>query len=306
MRIYEIIQPSLLEDRTASLRNRYKPLKRMRDILNEVPMVDYQPLGNFDKPGPFRGIDKKLVPHPKNRLKAERFFKKAPYDFRLFFSNISGTGQYSEYGLMDPQTVKIIFDKDGEDIVKGHEDAITIIFVGNKGADKRMLSPWIMAHRFGHAIVAGSRRNRNASNAWKEAEQHFFGNINQILHDFYGDSSKPSSEFKFELRKEYNALFNAIGTQRSSREGQIRRPYEFLYELFAQYLNKGSIELKPLPMTISYGQKAWGKPTRLMSVQSVDLRYETERRHATELLARDMEIMFNDVLRDTVGKIYVI
>ena len=278
---------------------------RLRDILSEVPMADYQPLGDFDKPGPFRGPDKKLVPHPRNRIKAERFFEQTPYDFRLFFSNISGTGRYSEYGPMDPETVKIVFGEEGEQIVQGHEDAITIVFVGNKGDAKRMLTPWLMAHRFGHAITAGSRGKRDAGGAWQEAERHFFSNVNQILGDFYGRTGNPGGQLKFELSKEYNALFNAIGTQRSSREGDIRRPYEFLYEIFAQYLGTGQITLNPLPVSIGYGQQAWGKPTKVMSVRSAELRDENQRRHTTELLARDMEIMFNDVLGDAVGKIYI-
>lgn len=277
---------------------------RLRDILSEVPMADYQPLGDFDKPGPFRGADKKLVPHPRNRIKAERFFEKTPYDFRLFFSNISGTGRYSEHGPMDPEAVKIIFGEDGEEIVKGHEDAITIVYVGNKGDAKRMLTPWLMAHRFGHAVVAGSR-GKAGDPAWREAENHFFGQVNQILDDFYGMRGNPGGQLKFELSKQYNALFNAIGTQRSSREGEISRPYEFLYELFAQYLGTGGIKLNPLPVSIGYGQQAWGRPTRAMSVKSSELRNATERQHATELLARDMEILFNDVLGNAVGKIFV-
>jgi len=278
---------------------------RLRDILGEVPMADYQPLGDFDKPGPFRGADKKLVPHPRNRIKAEKFFAKTDHNFRLFFSNISGTGRYSEHGPMDPRTVKIIFGEDGEEIVRGHEDAITIVYVGNKGDAKRMLTPWLMAHRFGHAVVAGSLRSQRDP-AWQEAENHFFGQVNQILNDFYGVvGGLGGGQQKFELNKQYNALFNAIGTQRSSREGEIRRPYEFLYELFAQYLGKGRIELNPLPVSIGYGQQAWGRPTRVMSVKSAELRDATERQHATELLARDMEFLFNDVLGNAVGKIFV-
>ena len=284
---------------------------RLRDIISEVPMADYRPLGDFDKPGPFRGVDKQLVTHPKNRIKAEKFFQNTPYDFRLFFSNVPGTGRYSEHGQMKPETVKIIFGEDGEEIVKGHEDAITVVYVGNKGDAKRMLTPWLMAHRFGHAIQAGFRladaaRSGPASGAWAETEKHFFNVVNQILADFYGKITKGKTDLiNFELNKEYNALFNAIGTQRSSREGDIRRPYEFFYEIFAQYLGTGGIKFNPLPVSISYGQQAWGNPTRVMSVRSAELRDETERRYATEVLSRDMEIMFSDVLSDAVGKIYV-
>jgi len=278
---------------------------RLRDILSEAPLADYQPMGDFTKPGPFRGPDKKLVPHPVNRLKTEKFFAKTDHNFRLFFSNISGHGRYSEYGSMNPELVKIIFAEHGEEIVKGHEDTITIVYVGNKGDAKRMLTPWLMAHRFGHAIRAGERRKRDTSFSWQEAENHFFGQVNQMLNDFYGVSGNPGGQLKFELSKQYNALFNAIGTQRSSREGDILRPYEFFYEIFAQYLGTGNITFKPLPVSIGYGQQAWGRPTRVMSVKSAELRDATERQHATEMLARDMEIMFNDVLGNAVGKIYI-
>lgn len=125
--------------------------------VDEMALAKYQPMGDFTKPGPFRGVDKKLVPHPKNQLKAEKFFEKTPYDFRLFFSNISGTGRYSEHGPMDPKNVEIIFGDAAKDIIDGHEDAITVVYVGNEGDRKVMLTPWLMAHRFGHAIQAGRR-----------------------------------------------------------------------------------------------------------------------------------------------------
>lgn len=270
--------------------------------INEAPLADYQPLGDFNKPGPFRGADKRLVPHPTNQLKAARFFEQTPYDFRLFFSNISGTGKYSEYGAMDPDVVKIVFgDSDaGEQIVQGHENAITIVFVGNKGDSKVMLTPWMMAHRIGHAIQATGRM-RQSEGPWKAAEDHFFRAINGLLDGFYGRRGNPGGQLKNELRNEYNALFNAIGTQRSSRTGQITRPYEFLYELFAQYLGTGRITLNPLPKQQAYGRKAWGRST-----QSLRLRGdEEESKYTTEVLARDMELMFDDVLSSMVGKILV-
>jgi len=296
MKIYEIAGAGKLNGMT---------VMRFRDILSEAPLADYQPMGDFTKPGPFRGPDKKLVPHPVNRLKAERFFKQTPYNFRLFFSNISGHGRYSEYGSMNPELVKIIFAEHGEEIVKGHKDAITVVFVGNKGDAKRMLTPWLMAHRFGHAIRAGGRRKRDTSVSWQEAENRLFDKVNQILNDFYNKPGEPGGKLKSELSKEYNALFNAIGTQRSSREGNILRPYEFFYEIFAQYIGTGNITFNPLPVSIGYGQQAWGHPTQVMSLKSAELRDTAKRQYATEMLARDMEIIFNDVLNDAVGKIYI-
>lgn len=271
--------------------------------VNEAPLADYQPMGDFTKPGPFRGADKRLVPHPTNQLKTEKFFEKTPYDFRLFFSNIPGTGRYSEYGPMEPRVIQEIFGANAQQILAGHEDAITVVFVGNKGDSKVMLTPWMMAHRIGHAVQAGTRL-AGGRGAWREAENHFFRGINQLLKDFYGKSSnnRYDSEANWALNKEYAALFNAIGTQRSSRTGQIKRPYEFLYELFAQYLGTGRIELNPLPKSKEYGHKAWGRSSQSLRMAPGA---EEESKYTTEVLARDMEIMFGDVLSELVGKVLV-
>lgn len=271
--------------------------------LNEAPLADYEPMGDFEKPGPFRGADKKLIPHPTNKLKTAKFFEQTPYDFRLFFSNIPGTGRYSEYGPMEPRVIQEIFKDAAEQILAGSENAITVVFVGNKGDSKVMLTPWMMAHRIGHAVQAGTRL-AGGRGAWREAENHFFRGINQLLKDFYGKSSnnRYDGEANWAMSQEYAALFNAIGTQRSSRKGEIKRPYEFLYELFAQYLGTGRIELNPLPQKQSYGRKVFGRSSQSMRMAPGA---EEESKYTTEVLARDMEIMFNDVLGELVGKVLV-
>lgn len=277
---------------------------RINEIISEAPLADYEPMGDFNKPGPFRGPDKKLVPHPVNKLKAAKFFEKTPYDFRLFFSNISGTGKYSEYGKMAPDVLKQIFGEQAEQILQGSKDAITVVFVGNTGDSKVMLTPWMMAHRIGHAIQTNIRRGTSNGGTWRAAEDHFFGTVNGILADYYGKKSinKFGNNVNNSLSKEYSALFNAIGTQRSSRNNEITRPYEFLYELFAQYLGTGKVTLKPLPKQQDYGRKAWGTST-----QSLRLKPDAEEdsTYATEVLGRDMELMFDDVLSSLVGDVLV-
>jgi hypothetical protein len=276
------------------------------DELDEMALQTYKTMGDFSKPGPFTGADKKLVPHPKNIEKATRFFEQTPFDFRLFFSNISGTGKYSEHGPMSPDQIRQVFGQDADEIINGSEDAITVVYVGNKGDRKVMLTPWMMAHRFGHAINAGAR-NKNWT-AWGEAEKYFFQTVNALLEEHYGKAYRGANtyrtEIKWDMTPEYNALFNAMGTQRSSTSGQIRRPYEFLYELFAQYLGTGKVTLNPLPTNLTYGRKVFGNPTKYMNIKP-EYRDEGERKQAADSLAYTMELLFNDVLGDSVGKIFV-
>lgn len=281
--------------------------------LDEMALTAYQPIGDFNKPGPFRQVDRRLVPHPTNQLKTQKFLENTPYDFRLFFSNIPGTGKYSEYGPLPVETIQNIFKDQASQIIEGSEDAINVVFVGNSGADKVMMTPWIMAHRFGHAINAGARSNRGW-NAWTEAEKHFFQAVNTMLDENYSKTInipmrgvQPGYKTQMmvsNLTPEYNALFNAIGTQRSSRTNKIKRPYEFLYELFAQYLKDGKITLNPLPTDLSYGRKVWGNPTRFLKLNQ-DSQNESVRQEQTQMLANDMNYMFDDVLSQSVGKIFV-
>lgn len=290
---------------------------RINDIIlestvDEMALTAYQPMGNFDKPGPFKGVDKKLVQHPTNQLKTAKFFEKTPYDFRLFFSNISGTGKYREYGPMSPQDLTKAFGDQATQILQDSGDAITVVFVGNSGADKVMLTPWVMAHRFGHAIQAGIRKNGGWS-AWAEAEKHFFTSVNATLAEYYSKVDRGTSSYMGRPRSvqmnpnltpEYNALFNAIGTQRSSRTGQIKRPYEFLYEIFAQYLGTGQVTFNPLPTNLTYGRRVFGNPTKFMNIKP-EYRDEGDRMEASQILANDMHYMFDDVLSSSVGQIFV-
>lgn len=277
--------------------------------VNEMALTQFTPIGDFKKPGPFRAVDRRLVPHPTNQLKTAKFFEKTPYDFRLFFSNIPGTGRYSETGPVDSASLQKMFGDDyASQMLQDSEDAITVVFVGNSGADKVMMTPWVMAHRFGHAIQAGNRGGKWG--VWLEAEKHFFNSVNSMLAECYGKvDNNPyyrnrNDAMKNDLTAEYNALFNAIGTQRSSRTGQIKRPYEFLYELFAQYLKFGKVVLNPLPINLTYGRKAWGNPTKFMNIKP-EYRGESERAQESQTLANDMGYMFDDVLSSSVGKIYV-
>ena len=279
------------------------------DILSnvdEMALSKYQRIGDFNKSGPFREPDRRLLSNPRVQLKTQDFFSNTNYNFRLFFSNIPGTGRYREAGVMRPSAIQEIFKKYADQILEDSANSITIVYVGNSGVDKVLLTPWMMAHRFGHAIGAGGD-----STAWEEASKHFWSNINSILGYYRIDASihaRPpwnrTNSMNFTFTAQYNALFNAIGTQRSSKNNKINRPYEFIYELFAQYLNTGKITLNPLPEKFGYGKKAWGRPSRVAIISKEDSSLES-RKQISDTLARDMQIFFGGVLGECEGKIYI-
>ena len=281
---------------------------KINEIITEAPLTDYVPMGDFDKPGPFRSkVDKKLITHPTNQLKTAQFLENTPYDFRLFFSNIPGTGTtYQEHGAVQPAVIEGLFKEQAPQILNGSEDAINVVFLGNNGAARVMMTPWIMAHRLGHAIQASTRSGRDVVDTWKNAEKHLFGTINKTLTDVYRkDMSREygrSDDVNWSKSAEYNAIFNSIGTQRSSREKQINRPYEFLYEIFAQYIKDGQVKLNPFPKSLGYGRMAWGNPTKGMNAYQMS---DEELANMAETLSTDMGYMFGDVLSECVGKIFL-
>ena len=84
--------------------------------------------------------------------------------------------------------------------------------------------------------------------------------------------------------------------------GKLLHNYGHAGEIFAQYLGTGTITLNPLPKKQGYGRQAWGKSTKELRMQP-SMHDESE--YTTEVLARDMELMFDDVLSSLVGKILV-
>lgn len=287
---------------------------RSIEFINEAPLTDYVPLGFDDKGKQFKPVDKKLIQHPVNKTKAIKFFENTPYDFRLFFNDSPRLRQYRESGPRSPEEIKKIFGNDSEQILKNSENAITVVFIGNYGDSAVMMTPWIMAHRFGHAVQAGIRSGggyyskENENKPWYKAEMYFFKYINNILEQYYNKNIEHHysdyKHIKWNMEPEYNALFNSIGTQRSSRENQIRRPYEFFYELFAQYLKDGFVTLNPFPANLGYGKKAWGNPTKYMGMKN-EYRDEETRKELSDNLATTLKQLFDKVLSDSVGKIYV-
>ena len=280
---------------------------KIRD-LTEAPITSYEPLGNFDKPGAFRDpLDKRLVTHATAVGNVVKFFANTPYDIRVFPCNISGTGRYSETGAVSHEQLVSMLGPAAEKVIEGSEDAINIVYVGNQGAERMPLTPWIMAHRLGHAIRASAVSRGHSY--WKTAEQNFFRMVNLALENYYRKSRSRSdysnSSFKIAWSAEYCALFNAIGTQRSSVQKQITRSYEFLYETFAQYLHTGHVRFNPIPTYVAYGKQAWGRPTNWLKLHNPQTLSDEDRQDISDDMATELEADFRNVLDSSLGKIFV-
>ena len=284
---------------------------KIGDVIVEAPVSDYELIGDFSKPGSFRDPEHRLVQHPVHIQKVKNFFKDVPADFRFYMVNTPRAGEIyrraritREWGEVTPEQVRQAFPEQADRILAGGEESITVIFLGNYGDRKVIMTPWIMAHRVGHAIQAARGSNDPLSLDWARAENYFFGAVHRILREVYGVPAY-GNKMDYKYRQQYNALFNSIGTQRSSREGQIRRPYEFFYELWAQYLQRGELQFDPLPAAAPYLQKSWGRPRNYLRMTP---QYRNDPYAAQELLNRlavELRDYFNSILYDSMGKIYL-
>jgi hypothetical protein len=278
---------------------------KVTEIITEAPITDYEPLGDFKKPGSFNDQrDKNLIQNQKYEQKLYKFFAKTGADFRIFPVNYPGLRKFQERGEVTPQFIQQTFAKHPEIAEKilsdVDSDAITIVYVSNTGTNKVVMTPWIMAHRFGHAIVA-SRGNAAHDAAWKYVEDYFFGTIHEILSTIYRVNIQ-SEGYDRRYDQYYTGLFHAIGTQRSSRRGLLQRPYEFLYELFAQFLKTGKIKLNMLPSNIPYGSSKWGRKNSMTASPDVPADDVNDDIYG---LMNTMPFLFEDVLSACMNHIFV-
>lgn len=72
-------------------------------------------------------------------------------------------------------------------------------------------------------------------------------------------------------QKKFNQVASDIGTMKSARNKQINRYYEFIYEVFAQYLmSKNKVQFKSKLSPILVNKMNWGKPEgRYLNQQAI-------------------------------------
>lgn len=236
----------------------------------------------------FSGADRKLQLSSAHLEKTFKFFNKTPFPFSFFFinnHNLLRDLETNSYNLVKPlasKIIKIVGEKVAADIKQAYADNdIIVFFTNNEGDESVPLTPWIMAHRFGHCLASSTSDQLISTNAtMKEYFSEFIitnynfvdSKTNKIITNdtemdqyhhhskLYKDSGLPSrigyviddNHKRFKLKHFEAALYNYIGTQSSSRKNKIlpKRENEFFLELFAQYIHDNTITLNNMPNVI--------------------------------------------------------
>ena len=178
-----------------------------------------------------------------------KFAKNISIDFNLFFVKSKEAAQHAEVGIVDPNRLSsMISDVDVQPIINSiNPNAITIVFTNNVGDSKVLLTPWMIAHRTGHVLYRGNFNDRILKKEWELLISDY---VNTLKHCFNIDVDRFGRGMSKQDTAKLKKLFHSVGTFKSARTNNIVRPFEFIYEVFAQYLVEGEITFNDLEENI--------------------------------------------------------
>lgn len=289
-------------------------MPNFKKYFKETPIDTIDTIGDFSKGSSFRDKkDRNIVTNDKAIQKIKNKWANSKHTYDMYFMNTKEAGRYREHGTIDDKFIK---DELKLKDFKNNPDAITIIFTGNYGDKKIQVTPWILAHRFGHAIAAsmrGRKDNKNIEEAWTKLTELVTENINPIFDNGY--------EYRMNIKKDgllnYNygednatrekilsSFFNKIGTMKSARDNKISRYFEFYYELLSQYILSNKIKFNSIPRRIPFGKMSWGKSSNGLSFKGTDSDLEYYNGFL-ENLADEYPAYADHLLGRCVGKVFL-
>ena len=283
-------------------------------LINEMPISRYSLMGmNNWKPNAKRAYgynaqDIGILTNPKAIAKIHKSWKNSKNNWEFYFSRSSKAWKHIEVGQVSSQWVKENLELDIQPV----EDAITIIFTNNRGAEKIEMTSWLIAHRLGHAI-----RKEDVFKKYFRIESDFKEILKDVYnidissmevrnrnryYDYGGGYNRPIEN----TDKYMKALAYAVGTMRSARQWELRNFYEFQYELVAQYIITGKITFNPLPKSLKIDNKmAWGRENPTMKYSIID---DEDFEYWNEVLqnhASTYEQNLDSIFSSLEGKIFV-
>jgi hypothetical protein len=284
------------------------------ETLEEMPIANFQKVGNWDKNSSYKDNERKLLNNPKAVEKIKAKWAKTPHNYNMYFVNSPEANRNSEIGMVDQEWLEQNMPKALSEF-QYQPNAINILFNSNKGDEKVPMTAWIIAHRFGHAISRYGKYNFTTGQSQRQV-YHFtevrniiFRYMNNILENYgvkvgnseerhnnsgrYGEHQKKANTDKI-----LKYFFQNIGTMRSAREAALRNEFEFTLELLAQYMLTGKIKFNPLPKHFKAGQNGY------YSFRGNEHDYEYYNNALTDM-AEELEDNFNAALNECEGKIFV-
>jgi hypothetical protein len=234
--------------------------------MQEMPLGKFDTTGDFDKGSSFRDPkDRKMISNPRFKEIVAKKFKNTYYTINMFFVNNRDANQHTEVGGVDLDWVRDNLGGEVADKVAPtyqNESEVNIIYTNNKGAQRVNMTPWIIAHRMGHAFArfkqSGGRGMERQFRSYKEVVEEISRQFEMIFQEVYGIKSFKSDKITGPTDRRDQLLMkhlsHNIATFKSARDKNMREYFELYNELFAQYVITGKVTLKDLPTSFKAGK----------------------------------------------------
>tara|TARA_B100000745_G_scaffold300550_1_gene255179 strand:- start:49 stop:918 length:870 start_codon:yes stop_codon:yes gene_type:complete len=287
---------------------------KLKNLISEAPLADIQHFGDMERNSSFRDPkDRKLIQNKAVVHKLKQAFDRVDVDVYLYFVNSPRANHHTEVGDVSLDWVHDNLDLEVSQALDNNinrlEDQIHIIFTNNKGAERKVMTPWIIAHRIGHVFARGNGGAGNRTASYQNLvdvtsamakevleEAYGIGNIVSFDDGFSWDSNRRQIARNQQLA--FKSLYSKLCTFASARNNKIRDYFEVWNELIAQYLITGKIEFNPLPEFI------WVNGVkRFIRIRGEE---REELNNYVQMYARDLtNYILPDLFGDTVGKIFL-
>ncbi len=277
--------------------------------INESPLVDYSWMGPDTPQALQKPTTHKIAKSPGAKAKAIRMFQNTPWPIKVVFYNIIPAKKNNGMG---GDTYKMRYRKDiprdnnGDQFTMDgdytHElprvppdpDAMTFVINSDDGHDFQQFSPWMIAHRMGHALENHYEM--------KAAYAGLNGNLTN-LSKYVGPAHIPS-------------ILHHIGKFKSARDERLGSTFEFLMDCFAQYLIQGKVSFNRMEENAPVGTRNSAKPFKavkftrdgdgLSIFPTLPHEYIKKFNDEFKMMEKKLNAHFRELMKSIMGKVYAI
>lgn len=267
--------------------------------ITEAPITDFGAYGDLEKEGSFRPDDLRAIRNPKWLNNVYSAFAKTPYEFNLYVYNAEDgrcafhqpDGSWSYLNVRDLKDVRkwsgVYSIQQMREMLgvtpPNYEQRLNVLLVENEGSGRVPLTPWIIAHRIGHAMLyAGGDYAANGTKDLNYAVRNFYSLMNNMMNRLKSTfASSQHHAGRMAGAKERDRLddptygdtnqlgviASLIGKMKSAKNENLTTGGEFFVECMAQYIVQGKVTFER-PMLDDRGL---GKPWAELSPKDQQL-----------------------------------
>jgi len=226
---------------------------RYFEIIAESPLSDFEIHGDVHTVGSFDNTDLKAMRNPKWVEKVHNAFSKTPFKFNIYivnlpeaiipapdnqshvryrFDNAMNVREYPSIRRLIGQIAPEYAQKILEKLPPDHENSINVLLVENEGDNKIALTPFIVAHRVVHSMLAANYSIDHI------ITNEFWNFSHRLTNMIFGKGNR----WHIAKKEEILEALALVGTTRAQRTNNLNSAGEFVIEMGAQYLIVGRIK----------------------------------------------------------------